>query len=162
MPDFAKGITTLVGRILLALIFLMSAVGNKIPNFSAVADLMKSQGVPLPSVLLTGAIVFLLVGSLSIVLGFKARIGATLLLVFLVLATYFFHDFWTWPEDAMWILSSNSDVKMPVQQVEMISFMKNLALMGAMLFIVANGAGPMSLDERSAKPINTDKTESTS
>ena len=162
MPDFAKGITTLVGRILLALIFLMSAVGNKIPNFSAVADLMKSQGVPLPSVLLTGAIVFLLVGSLSIVLVFKARIGATLLLVFLVLATYFFHDFWTWPEDTMWILSSNSDVKMPVQQVEMISFMKNLALMGAMLFIVANGAGPMSLDERSAKPINTDKTESTS
>ena len=162
MPDFAKGITTLVGRILLALIFLMSAVGNKIPNFSAVADLMKSQGVPLPSVLLKGAIDFLLVGSLSIVLGFKARIGATLLLVFLVLATYFFHDFWTWPEDAMWILNSNSDVKMLVQQVEMISFMKNLALMGAMLFIVANGAGPMSLDERSAKPINTDKTESTS
>ncbi len=46
----------------------------------------------------------------------------------------------------MWVLSTNSEVKMPVQQIEMISFMKNLALMGAMLFIIANGSGPMSVD----------------
>ena len=50
----------------------------------------------------------------------------------------------------MWILSSNSDVKLPVAQIEMISFMKNLALMGAMLFIIANGPGPMSVDARLA------------
>ena len=110
--------------------------------------MMESHGVPMPHLMLVGAIVFLLAGSLSIILGFKARIGAALLLIFLVLATYFFHDFWTWPEDAMWVLSMNSEVKMPVQQIEMISFMKNLALMGTMLFIIANGSGPMSLDGR--------------
>ena len=104
----------------------------------------------MPTILLAGAIVFLLVGSISIIVGYKARIGAALLLIFLVLATYFFHDFWTWPEDAMWVLSSNSEVAMPVKQIEMISFMKNLALMGAMLFVMANGSGPMSLDGRSA------------
>ena len=128
----------------------MSAVGNKIPKFSDVAGAMESQGVPAPQIMLVGAIVFLVFGGLSIIVGFKARIGASLLLIFLALATYFFHDFWTWPQDAMWVLSSNSEVKLPVVQIEMISFMKNLALMGAMLFIIANGAGPMSVDARLA------------
>lgn len=150
MTSTLQGIVTVASRVLLALIFLTSAVGNKIPKFSDVAGLMDSQGVPAPQVMLVGAIVFLLVGSLSIILGFQARIGAALLLIFLVLATYFFHDFWTWPQDAMWVLSSNSNVKLPVAQIEMISFMKNLALMGAMLFIVANGAGPMSMDAKLA------------
>ena len=150
MPPAVQGIMTVAGRVLLALIFLMSAAGNKIPQFSKVAQLMEGQGVPMPQVMLVGAIVFLIAGSLSIIVGFKARIGATLLLIFLLLATYFFHDCWTWPEDAMWVLSTNSEVKMPVQQIEMISFMKNLALMGAMLFIVANGSGPMSVDEKLA------------
>ena len=150
MPPVFQGIATVAGRVLLALIFLMSAAGNKIPQFSNVAQLMESQGVPVPHVMLVGAIGFLLAGSLSIIVGFKARIGATLLLIFLVLATYYFHDFWTWPADAMWVLSTKSDVTMPVQQVEMISFMKNLALMGAMLLIIANGSGPMSLDGKFA------------
>ena len=148
MPTAIQGIVTVAGRVLLALIFLMSALGNKIPQFSTVAQMMDGQGVPLPRVMLAGAIVFLLAGSLSIILGYKARIGAALLLIFLVLATYFFHDFWTWPAEAAWVLSTNSEVSMPVQQIEMISFMKNLALMGAMLLIFANGSGPMSLDGR--------------
>lgn len=148
MPTVIQGITTVAGRVLLCVIFLMSAVGNKIPQFSNVAQMMEGQGVPFPQLMLAGAIVFLLAGSISIMVGFKARIGAALLLVFLVLATYFFHDFWTWPADATWVLNSNPEVKMPVQQIEMISFMKNLALMGAMLFLVANGPGPMSLDSR--------------
>jgi putative oxidoreductase len=148
MLKLVQGIVTLIGRMSVATVFLMSAVGNKIPNFNDVAGYMASEGVPAPKLMLAGAIVFLIAGSLSLILGFKARIGATLLLVFLVLATYFFHDFWSQPADAMWVLSSNSEVKMPVQQIEMISFMKNLALMGTMLFIIANGSGPMSLDNK--------------
>ena len=148
MTTLFQGITTAAGRMLLALIFLMSALGNKIPQFPKVAQLMESQGVPLPRVMLAGAIAFLIAGSLSIIVGYRARIGATLLLIFLVLATYFFHDFWTWSADAVWVLNSNPDVTLPVQQIEMISFMKNLALAGAMLFIIANGSGPMSLDAR--------------
>ena len=109
---------------------------------------MRIEGVPAPQFMLAGAIVFLIAGSLSIMVGYKARFGASLLLAFLVLATYFFHDFWTWSPEAMWVLSTNSEVAMPVQQIEMISFMKNLALMGAMLFIISNGPGPMSIDNR--------------
>lgn len=143
-----QGPVTLAGRTLLAMIFLMSAAGNKIPNFDSVARYMSVEGVPLAPFMLVGAIMFLLAGSLSIIVGFQARIGACLLLVFLVLATYFFHDFWTWPEDAFWILSVNEEVRKPVRQLEMISFMKNAALTGAMLMIIANGAGPWSLDNR--------------
>lgn len=146
MANFLQGIVALVGRALLALIFLMSALGNKIPQFSNVAEVMEGEGVPAPKIMLLGAIAFLLVGGISILVGFKARLGALLLLVFLTLATYYFHDFWTWSEDAMWVLNTNDQVKQPVQQVEIGAFMKNLALMGAMMLIIANGPGPMSID----------------
>jgi hypothetical protein len=62
----------------------------------------------------------------------KARIGAILLLTFLALASYYFHPFWKLEGQA--------------QQEQMIQFMKNLSMMGAMLFVVANGSGPMSVD----------------
>jgi putative oxidoreductase len=135
MPRAIQGILAVIGRVMLCTIFLLSAVGNKIPNFGAVASVMEKEAVPAPQVLLAGAIVFLIAGSLSIILGFKARIGAALLLIFLVLATYYFHDFWTVTDPQ-------------VKQDQMIQFMKNLGLMGAMVLIIANGTGPMSLDER--------------
>ena len=138
MPRTLHGIVAVLGRILLCTIFLLSAVGNKIPNFQAVAGYMAKEGVPAPQVMLAGAIAFLIAGSLSVILGYKARIGAALLLVFLVLATYYFHDFWT--------LSDPQAV-----QEQTIQFMKNLGLMGAMLLVIANGTGPMSLDGRRAE-----------
>ncbi|MDR3636944.1 MAG: DoxX family protein [Isosphaeraceae bacterium] len=138
MPRFLQGIVAVLGRLMLCTIFLLSAVGNKIPHFQAVAGLMGHKGVPAPQFMLVGAIVFLIAGSLSVILGYKARFGAGLLLVFLVLATYYFHDFWT---------VSDPQAK----QEQMIQFMKNLGLMGAMVLIIANGTGPMSLDERNAK-----------
>lgn len=138
MNDQVRTVLNVIGRIMLATIFLMSAAGNKIPNFGSVAEYMASAGVPAPSFMLTGAIVFLLVGGISIVLGFKARIGAALLLVFLVLATFYFHNFWTFAPDSKEF------------QMQMIQFMKNLALAGAMVMLIANGSGAGSLDSRSA------------
>src|ERR1700692_2322635 len=132
-----RGPVTVLGRVLLCTIFFIAAVGNKIPHFSDVAKVMESAGVPAPQFLLVGAIVFLVVGSLSVIVGYKARIGAALLLTFLVLASYYFHAFWKLEGQA--------------QQEQMIQFMKNLSMMGAMLFIVANGSGPMSVDSRLAK-----------
>lgn len=133
MTGIFRGIASVVGRTMLAAIFLMSAVGNKIPNFEGVAGYMASEGVPMPRLLLAGAILFLLVGGVSLVLGFRARLGAGLLLVFLILATYFFHDFWTFADPQ-------------ARQQQTIQFMKNLGLMGAMLLVIANGPGAWSLD----------------
>ncbi|MCR9293043.1 MAG: DoxX family protein [bacterium] len=131
-----SGPISLASRVLIALIYLLSAVGNKIPNFSSVAEYMASENVPFPQLMLVGGIVFLITGSLSIITGFRARWGAVLLLLFLILATYFFHDFWNFEGQEA--------------QQQMIQFMKNLSLMGSMLFILANGPGAWSLDRRAA------------
>ena len=141
MNSMMQGVFTVAGRVMLATIFLMSAVGNKIPNFNDVADYVASEGVPMPQVMLFGGIVFLIAGSLSVIIGYKAKIGAGLLLVFLVLATYFFHDFWSFEDAAE-------------KQQQMIQFMKNLALMGAMVHLIANGPGPMSLDAKSDSKVS--------
>jgi putative oxidoreductase len=140
MPHALRGILAVLGRIMLTTIFLMSALGNKIPNFNGVAGIMAAEGVPAPKFMLVGAIVFLITGGLAVLVGYKARLGATLLLVFLVLATYFFHDFWTL-----------SDPK--AQQEQMVHFMKNLSIMGALLLVIANGPGPFSLDARKAREV---------
>ncbi len=146
MWEVAQGSSTLVGRVLLVLIFLLSALGNKIPNFTATAERMAEQGVPLPKVALVGAIVFLILGSLSIIVGYKARYGAALLLIFLIAASFYFHDFWSYAPDTHYILSTDRMVRRQVAQMELTHFMKNMALMGAMLIIMANGSGVMSLD----------------
>ncbi|HUE73732.1 MAG TPA: DoxX family protein [Pirellulaceae bacterium] len=130
-----QAILAILGRVMLCAIFLMAAVMNKIPQFSQVVEAMRGEGIPMPEVALAGAIVFLLAGGVSVVLGYKARLGALLLLVFLALATYYFHDFWNVsPENAKEL------------QNEMAHFMKNAAMAGAMLFIIANGSGAGSLD----------------
>ena len=137
MPRTFQGILAVLGRVMLCTIFFLSAVGNKIPSFNKVAELMATKHIPAPQIMLVGAIVFLIAGSVSVILGYRARIGATLLLIFLVLATYYFHDFWHATDDKE-------------KQELMIQFMKNLGLMGAMVLIIANGTGPMSLDEKGA------------
>ena len=129
-----QGFLSLVARLMITAIFLSSAVLNKIPQFNNVAEMMAGKGVPQPKILLAGAIAFLILGSLSLILGFRARLGALLLLVFLAAATYYFHAFWKLPAEE--------------QMPEQIAFMKNLALMGTMVLIMANGAGPWSLDAR--------------
>lgn len=130
-----QAILSIGGRVLLCAIFLMAAVMNKIPQFSQVVGVMKKEGVPMPEVALACAIAFLLLGGAAVVLGYKARVGALLLLVFVALATYYFHDFWNMPE------ASPQEV-----QNEMAHFMKNAGLAGAMIFIIANGSGAGSLD----------------
>ena len=135
---FIKGLFALLGRIMIATIFLMSAFGNKIPKFNDVVAYMTAEGVPQPKILLAGAIAFLILGSISVVLGYRARTGAFLLLIFLAAATYYFPDFWKLAPDD------------PDFKNQMIQFMKNLSLMGTMVFLMANGPGPWSLDGRAS------------
>lgn len=133
MHPIVAAVLSIAGRLMLCAIFLLSAVMEKIPNFQHVVKVMGDEGVPMPNVLLIGAIVFLIGGSLSVITGYHARVGAGMLAVFLILATYFFHDFWNL-EDA--------DKKME----QMSEFMKNAGLFGAMVFLIANGPGAGSLD----------------
>ena len=123
----------LVGRILLAAIFLMSGIG-KIGGFAGTAGYMASKGIPMTDVLLAITIVIEIGAALMIIAGFKARLGATALLLWMVPVTFIFHNFWAMPADQ--------------QMIQQIMFMKNLGLMGGMLYIMAFGSGPMSMDKK--------------
>jgi putative oxidoreductase len=90
-----------------------------------------------PMWVLMAAIILLAVGSVSVVIGYKARFGAMALLLFLVLVTYLFHGFTFW-----------NTVNTQARHEHVAYLVTNLSIMGAMLFIVANGPGPMSLDAR--------------
>lgn len=127
---------SLLGRICLALVFLFSGIG-KIANFQQTAAMMASKGMPATTLLLAGAIAFELLGSLSVILGYKARWGALLLIVFLIPATLVFHDFWAF---------QGRD-----REMQLIHFLKNVAIAGGLLTLLANGPGELALEARLAR-----------
>lgn len=120
------------GRLLFSIIFLMTAAGHfsgKLTGYAVAA------GVPLASLAVPASGVLAIAGGLSVLLGYRARIGAWLLVVFLVPVTLMMHNFWA--------------VKDPMMaQMQITMFMKNLAMLGGALLISQFGAGPWSLDAR--------------
>lgn len=136
MEQFAtavKGLVSLLARVSIAVIFLVSALGNKIPQFQQTAEYMASEGVPNPRFALFGAIGLLLLGGVSLIAGAWTRIGAIFLFAFLTAATFYFHDFWQVADAAQ-------------RQLQTIQFMKNLAIGGGLLSLIAFGGGPWSVD----------------
>ena len=128
-----QGFVSVLARLMLAAVFLASAIGNKIPQFKQTAEYMRAEGVPNSKLALFGAIGLLLLGGLSVVAGAWTRIGAFFLLVFLAAATYYFHDFWQFAD--------------PMQrQLQTIQFMKNMAIAGGLMSLMAFGGGPWSVD----------------
>jgi len=126
-------VTPLLGRIGLGGIFAISALG-KLANFAGTAAFMASKGFPAASAFLAGAIAFELCGALALFAGYKARWGATLLLAFLIPATLIFHNFWAYTDAE--------------QQAQLTNFLKNVAIGGGLLTVLAHGAGPLSIDAR--------------
>jgi uncharacterized membrane protein YphA (DoxX/SURF4 family) len=123
-----KSIVPALARVFISAIFISSGFG-KITGFAGTKEYMASAGMPLPGLFLVGAIVLLLVGGFSILLGYKAQWGAVLLIVFLVPATVIFHPVWNDPG-------------------QKIAFMKNLGLLGGLLMVFAYGAGAWALDKK--------------
>src|SRR4030042_1257869 len=89
--EWLKAFFSLTGRILLVLIFLNSGIG-KIGNFEGTAQYMAKFGMSNTSFFLFGAIVFELVGSVTVILGYFTRLGALLILIFLIPTTLIFHS----------------------------------------------------------------------
>lgn len=133
MPDSAAKGIELAGRIFLALIFLLSGF-NKIADWEGTSQYMEAQGMVAVPLFLLGAIVVEVGGALSLIFGLWTRIGAAVLLIFLVPVTAIFHDFWA--------LEGEERVN------QMTHFMKNLAIWGGLLIVLARGAGPISVDSR--------------
>jgi len=124
--EWLKAFAILIGRILLVLIFLNSGIG-KIGNFEGTAQYMAKSGMSNTSFFLFGAIVFELVGSVMVILGYFSRLGTLLILIFLIPTTLIFH-------------TNFSD------RMQMIQFMKNVSMFGGCLLLLSAGPGRLSLD----------------
>jgi putative oxidoreductase len=119
-------VSEIAGRFLLAVLFLLSGLG-KVGAYAGTAAYMASQGVPgalLPVVVATEVF-----GAIFIIVGWQTRIVALLLAGYTLLTALIFH-------------ANFAD------QIQMIMFLKNVSIAGGLLLLVANGAGPLSIDRR--------------
>lgn len=133
--NLTKTYGPLLARFLITFLFLRSAL-SKVTAFTLVAGMMAKKGMPFAEVLLVGSIVLEVAGSVMILLGWHARIGALLLAIFLVPATLIFHDFWAIdPAQAREIANQANH------------FFKNVSILGALVMIMAMGPGPLSLTQ---------------
>ena len=119
-------ILDLVGRVFISLIFLLSGI-NKIGNYEGTVGWMESLGMP--GIFLIPTIILEISAPILIMVGYKVKISAALLSAFCVATAIIFH-------------SDFSD------QMQFISFMKNIGLAGGFLFIGVNGAKDLSLDKK--------------
>ena len=117
-----------LGRLLLAALFINAGWG-KIAGYAGTAGYMESAGVP--GLLLPLVILVEFGGGILLAVGFQARLAALALAGFTVLASLIFH-------------SNFAD------QMQALMFLKNMSITGGLLFVVAHGAGPLSLDARRA------------
>ncbi len=125
----------LLGRILYSALFISAGFGHFTQK---TIEFAVSKGVPMASFLIPLSGIIALLGGLSVLLGYKARIGAWLIVIFLIPSTFMMHKFW-----------AQTDHVLTMIQHKM--FMKNLSLLGAALLIAYFGSGPLSFDTKAKK-----------
>lgn len=118
----------IIARLFIATLFLLSGVG-KIFGFEGSVGFAASVGMPFPEVAIVLAIILEIFGGLSLVFGYKILYGAKALFIYTLVANLFFH-------------TNFSD------QMEMIAFLKNLSIMGGLIYVMLYGAGPYSVGGR--------------
>jgi len=132
LPAFQNPLA-LVGRVLLAWLFLPAGIG-KLTGFAGTVGYITSVGMPMPQVAAAVALVVEIAGGLALVLGFGTRVAALVLAFFTLVASFYFHAYWSLPADK--------------QMVQQLLFNKNVAVVGGLLVLAAFGAGAWSLDAR--------------
>ena len=119
-------ILDLVARILISALFLLNGV-FKISNYEGTVGWMEGFGIP--GILIIPAIILEIVGPILIILGYKAKIAAGFLSLFCIATAFIFHNDFS-------------------DQMQLGSFLKNIALAGGFLFIFINGTKDLSLDKK--------------
>jgi putative oxidoreductase len=122
---------SLVGRILLAVLFVPAGIG-KITGFAGTVGYATAMGMPLPTLGVAVGLVIELVGGLALLAGFGTRFAALALAVFTLVASFIFHGYWALPADQ--------------QMMQQLMFFKNVAVTGGLLAFAAFGAGAWSVD----------------
>ena len=125
-------IAFLIGRIIVGGFFLMSGF-NHFAKLNMMAGYAKSKGTPSPAFAVGGTGVLLLLGGASLLLGYHPTIGAALLVIFLLGASFGIHNFWTLQDEQ-------------AKMGEMTNFLKNMAILGLLLMtLLIPRPWPMSL-----------------
>ena len=126
-----KHLLDLLGRIFISLIFLFEALDSAW-YFQDTKDKMTSYGITWNQHLwLYGGIIILVLGGVLVLLGYRAKLGALLLLAYWIPVTLIVHSFWNDPED--------------IRRIQSVFFMRNLAIVGGLLLIYVNGSGKYSI-----------------
>jgi len=126
-----RDITDLIGRVFLSAIFLFEAADSML-YFEKTKMTMTLHGLTWnQDMLLYGAILFLTLGGLMVLLGYRTGLGATLLLFYWVPVTFIVHDFWDYPKDQV--------------RTQSILFMKDIAIIGGLLMLLGKGSGRYSI-----------------
>lgn len=131
----AQNIASLLGRLLMAALFLPAGIG-KLTGFEGTVGYIASVGLPMPTLAATLALVVEIAGGIALIVGAGTRIAALALAVFTLFASIFFHAYWGVPADQ--------------QMVQQLLFFKNIAVVGGLLTLFAWGAGDWSVDARRA------------
>jgi putative oxidoreductase len=129
--DFARYLAP-VGRIFMSLIFLQTLLAHFSSSSFAYAA---QQGVPFPTVLVPLSGLMAIAGGLSVAFGYHTRVGAALLIAFLIPVTLMMHQFWNVPDPMM-------------ANMQRVMFMKNVSILGGLMLLAYFGAGPVSVDSR--------------
>ncbi len=122
-----------IGRVLFVLLFLPAGIG-KITGFAGTVGYINSVGLPAPELATVVALLVEILGSLCLLAGFQTRIASIVLAVFTLVATFFFHNYWAAPADQAFVAQ--------------LLFFKNIAVIGGLLILAAQGAGDWSLDAK--------------
>lgn len=136
MNNTLNNALSLVGRLLLALLFLPAGIG-KLTGFAGTVAYIQSVGMPVPEIAAALALTVEIVGGVALVMGFGTRIAAAVLALFTLVASFYFHNYWGAPAEQ--------------QFVQQLLFFKNIAVVGGLLTLAAWGAGAWSLDQRRAR-----------
>jgi putative oxidoreductase len=133
MSTSIQNALNLAARLLFVVTFLPAGI-SKVTGFAGTVGYISSVGLPMPSIGAVLALVVEIGGSLALLAGLGTRIAAIVLAVFTLAASFFFHAFWAVPADQAFVTQ--------------LLFFKNMAIVGGLLAIAANGAGGWSLDAR--------------
>lgn len=122
----------LIGRWLISAVFLF-AVSQKILHWDATLVAMTAKGIPMPLLALAGAALVEFLGALALIIGAYTRYAAAVLFFFLIPVTWYFHAFWALPAG-------------DEQNLQLIMLLKNCAIAGGLLYLIAEGPGKLSRD----------------
>jgi putative oxidoreductase len=125
----------LASRLLMAALFLPAGI-SKLTGFAGTVGYITSVGLPMPTVAAALAAAVEVVGGLALICGFGTRFAALALAFFTLVASFFFHAYWSLPADQ--------------QMMQQLMFFKNVGVTGGLLALAAFGAGGWSVDARHA------------